>query len=320
MYIAVPLVLGVLLAGSTPAQAFVNLFHSEARVNFRGWSNACRVHNDTVELMAVPEVGGRIMHYGFLGGSNVVREVPSMFGRVQPLAPDWQYVNYGGCKLWAAPQSLFPGNWPPNAYWENGRNTAAVVGPLRMQLSGPRVPGALVQFTRSISLAPSGSVVRLDHQMENVFTDTLTRSIWAVNQQPRPSLLIAPRPAAATHAWGPRLDLWQQTDTVFYTSIQTNVSSKLFVMTDKPWCAGLYNKLLWIVWGEPPAHMQYPAGEAPVEVYFEATYAELEILSPAHTLAPGETCTYTMYWSLTATPDNSLESALAVLRAQGFLP
>ncbi len=289
-------------------------------MNFRGWTNAHHLQNDTVEVTAVPEIGGRVMHYGFVGGSNIVREVPSMFGVIQPLSPNWQYVNYGGCKLWAAPQSAFPGNWPPNAYWENGRNRATAFGPLRMQLSGPREPGSLMQFTRSISLAPTGSVVTLDHLMENVSPGALTRSIWAVNQQPRPSLLIAPRPPVASNAWGSRLDLWQQTDTVFYTSVQTNLSSKLFVMTERPWCAGLYNRQLWIVWGAPPAQMQFPPGEAPVEVYFEATYSELEILSPAYTLAPGATAQYTMYWSLTPTADDSLDAALAVLRAQGFIP
>ncbi|MCX7847259.1 MAG: DUF4380 domain-containing protein [bacterium] len=292
----------------------------DVRLTFRGWTNAYRLANDTVELIAVPQIGGRIMHYSFLGGQNVVREVPSLWGVIEPLRPDWQYVNYGGCKLWAAPQCAFPNRWPPNAYWENGRCTAAMNSPLCLQLVGPRDPAALLQFTRTVTLAPSGSLVRLDHRMENLSSATLTRSIWAVNQQPRPSLLLAPRPPSPHRVWGTNLHLWLHTDDVYYTEIQTNLASKLFVLTERPWCAGLHNRLLWIVWGEPPTQLSYPQGEAPVEIYCEASYAELEILSPAFTLAPGQAGTYTMFWSLTKTPDNSLAAALAALRAHGFLP
>src|SRR5262245_60839367 len=88
------------------------------RIAYHGWRGAWRMTNGTVELILVPQIG-RIMRYGFVGGPNVLWENPAMHGKVvPPKAGDKEWANYGGDKLWPAPQDRW--GWPPDPYLDRG--------------------------------------------------------------------------------------------------------------------------------------------------------------------------------------------------------
>src|ERR1051325_5584720 len=95
------------------------------RVAYRGWQGSYRMTNGTVDLVFVPQIG-RIMRYGYVDGPNVLWENAALAGKTtdfsQPVT-DWQ--NYGGDKVWPAPQSVW--GWPPDATFESAPHTVQVL-------------------------------------------------------------------------------------------------------------------------------------------------------------------------------------------------
>ncbi len=315
--VSVCLAAACLVAGCQPLQ---KRNERAGEMTFQGRDTCYRMSNGDIEVIVAPDIGGRVMAFRFPNDENVVYENPEFFGRLVHIDPPKQFVKYGGCKLWAAPQSDW--GWPPNAFWENGQNELKVLGPFMICMSGPREPEAVVQFRRTVSLPLSGTTVVIENEMENVTTGAIEYAIWSICPVPQPSLLIAPLPDDGTNYWFFKYDNpttpWQKTDKVLYCSA-TSPQSKLYVVTGKPWAAALRNMQLWVVWGEKHERLSLAAGEAPVEIYLDDEVAELEIMGPARALAPGETTEYTMYWKLFRLHDNTLDAALEKLKEEDFL-
>ena len=95
------------------------------RVTYHGWPECYRLSNGTAELIFVPQIG-RIMRFGRVGGPNVLWENPALAGKARPAsarAKEW--VNYGGDKLWPAPQDRW--TWPPDTALDGATHTVAVL-------------------------------------------------------------------------------------------------------------------------------------------------------------------------------------------------
>jgi hypothetical protein len=78
-------------------------------VNYGGWPNCIRVSNGEIELVATTDVGPRIIRLGFVGGQNLFKNYPEALGRIGD--PEWH--NYGGHRLWHAPE-VFPRSYAPD--------------------------------------------------------------------------------------------------------------------------------------------------------------------------------------------------------------
>jgi len=62
------------------------------KISYRGWKNAYRISNATVELIVLADVGPRIIWYGFVGGDNILHEVAADAG----LSGGSEFHLYGG--------------------------------------------------------------------------------------------------------------------------------------------------------------------------------------------------------------------------------
>ena len=78
-------------------------------VDFGGWANSIRLSNGEIELVVTTDVGPRIIRLGFVGGQNLFHNYPSTLGRTGD--PEWN--NYGGHRLWHAPE-VFPRTYTPD--------------------------------------------------------------------------------------------------------------------------------------------------------------------------------------------------------------
>ena len=70
------------------------------KVAYRGWPNCCRISNGKVELIVTTDVGPRVIRFGFVGGQNLFKEYAAFLGK----RGGKQWVNYGGHRLWHAPE------------------------------------------------------------------------------------------------------------------------------------------------------------------------------------------------------------------------
>jgi hypothetical protein len=302
---------------SLSACAVLSLFSGSTAMDFLGWTNAYKLTNGEVELVVVPKIGGRIMGYNFVGGTNVVDINPANKGKEIAFNPPKQVVYYGGAKMWSAPQSEW--SWPPIAYWENAPHHIAQFGPHRLQMAGPDDAASMVKFTRDICLAPTGSTATLHHYMDNVTSTQRQCAIWAINPAPLPALLLAP---VGSSNWGDTAQ-YQTTNGVMYYQANPGSGGKIFVVTNRPWVAALQGTNLWVNWGEPPASMTFARNEAPVEIWHGSVsghaFVELELQGPLETLAPGAKASYTMYWALARTDGTGIDAALAALKELGLI-
>jgi len=65
------------------------------RIPYRGWNNAYKLSNGTVQLIVLADVGPRVICYGFCSGENEFHEVEQDSG----LSGGGEFRLYGGPSL-----------------------------------------------------------------------------------------------------------------------------------------------------------------------------------------------------------------------------
>ena len=169
------------------------------QISFQGWE-AVRLSNGLVSLVAVPDVGGRIMAYN-LGDYPYLwfdRNLAGKLFTAEENMGDGSIVawkNYGGDKTWPAPQGWdSPDQWhgPPDPVLDTGRydleilDSSGATASIRMEsLPDPRTG---VQISRQITLHAGGGRVSLHLEMTNVSDQVRSWSIWDIVQVDATSL------------------------------------------------------------------------------------------------------------------------------------
>ena len=154
---------------------------------YRGWKDYL-MKNDFVRLNVVPAAGGRVMQFA-LGDKEFLWVNPDLEGKTSPetgLDPDGEWMNYGGDKLWPAPQGWdndqqWPG--PPDAVLDGQPHRAEVDKDSAMiRLTSRDDPRSGIRFIRSIRLDPNSTRVSFKATMTNVDTKPRRWGIWAHTQ------------------------------------------------------------------------------------------------------------------------------------------
>src|SRR5438093_1146043 len=78
-------------------------------IPFLGWEQAVRLANDRVEVVVLVSVGPRIIHFGRVGGSNLLYVASDTQGKTG--GDTWNI--YGGHRLWHAPEAM-PRTYAPD--------------------------------------------------------------------------------------------------------------------------------------------------------------------------------------------------------------
>ena len=156
----------------------------------QGW-NSTLLKNELVELRVVPEIGGRIIQYklGQYGFFWVNRRLLDVKPPPGGLGPEGAWLNYGGDKLWPAPQGWdndrqWPG--PPDAVLDGGpysakwtrRNDRAVA----VELTSGKDKRSGIQFSRVVRIFEGTTRVGIDATMTNIDTKPRRWGIWAHTQ------------------------------------------------------------------------------------------------------------------------------------------
>src|SRR3990172_8224182 len=136
---------------------------SVAEGDFRGW-RAAYLKNDLATLVAVPDIGGRIMAYD-LGPYPYLYVDRDLAGKL--FSPDENrgdgslaaWKNYGGDKTWPAPQGWGTDDqWhgPPDAILDTGRYQLELLksdgASATVRMTSPETSPTGVQITRQATL------------------------------------------------------------------------------------------------------------------------------------------------------------------------
>ncbi len=173
-------------------------------VDYEGWQ-CVELSNGRIDVVVAPQLGGRIIQLR-LGEAEYLWVNPKLAGEVVSYAtgkianaatqakkpPDW--ANYGGDKLWPAPQGFErPDQWPgpPDPVYkggvvDNGAYELEILsaGPAEtaVRLTSPQDLYAGIRFIREIRVRPRTSTVELTATMVNVVDRPVRWGIWQVTQ------------------------------------------------------------------------------------------------------------------------------------------
>ena len=153
-------------------------------VAYKGWQ-AQQISNRWVQMVVVPQNGGRLMQVTFAGHPYLFVN-PKLVGKYFPPSSN-QWFNYGGDKLWLLPE----GN-NDEQHWV-GNSDLLDDGPFifrkvsegqscEVELTGPADPQTGIQFTRTIRLDADSPRISFHASMKNTTGHTLEWSMQSVSQ------------------------------------------------------------------------------------------------------------------------------------------
>lgn len=153
-------------------------------VDYKGWQ-AQQISNRWVQLVVVPQNGGRLLQVTFAGHPYLFVN-PKYAGKYLP-PTSGQWFNYGGDKLWLLPE----GN-DDEQHWV-GDSDVIDDGPFtfrklsegqrcEIELTGQADPQTGIQFQRTIRLDADSPRISFHASMKNVTGHTLEWSMQSVSQ------------------------------------------------------------------------------------------------------------------------------------------
>jgi hypothetical protein len=153
-------------------------------INYKGWQ-AQQISNRWVQLIVVPQNGGRLMQVIFNGHPYLFVN-PKLAGKyLPPSSTDW--FNYGGDKLWLLPEgNKDEQHWPGNSdVLDDGPFTFRKLSEgqhCEIELTSPADPQTGIQFIRNINLEPDSPRIAFHATMKNVSGHSLEWSMQSVSQ------------------------------------------------------------------------------------------------------------------------------------------
>ena len=277
-------------------------------VTYNGWKNATQIANGAVEIVVVPQIG-RIMRYGFTGNANVLWNNVALNGKTTDLnAPGKDWINYGGDKLWPAPQERW--GWPPDRTLDSAPHTLKVLPNHHLLLTGPVCKALGVQFRREIALDETGSGVTITNTLVNVGTEDVDWSIWQVAQIDNPTEARLTRnpqgrfPNSYFAFSGMDVDAEALTQTDTQVVLKRHPTKSVKIGVDSPTgqlqavtAGGTFTFTAPFEKGAT-----YPDSGCAQQIYTNPDpnkYVELELLGPMLPLKPTATRAFVTHWSLT---------------------
>ena len=153
-------------------------------VEYKGWHGE-EISNQWVQLIVVPQNGGRLIQVLFNGHSYLFVN-PKLAGKyLPPSSTEW--FNYGGDKLWLLPEgNNDEQHWPGNSdILDDGPFTFRKISEgqhCEIELTGPSDPQTGIQFIRNIRLEPDSPRIAFHATMKNVTGHSLEWSMQSVSQ------------------------------------------------------------------------------------------------------------------------------------------
>src|SRR5579884_4092367 len=153
-------------------------------VNYKGW-NAQQLSNRWVQLVFVPQNGGRLIQVTFAGHPYLFVN-PQLAGKYLPPTND-KWFNYGGDKIWLLPE----GNddeqhWVGNSdLLDDGQFTFRKVSEgneCEVELTSPADPQTGIQISRTIHIDAYSPRIHFHAVMKNISGHTVDWSMQSVSQ------------------------------------------------------------------------------------------------------------------------------------------
>ena len=276
------------------------------QIDYRGWENCYRLANERIEAIITADVGPRVIHFGFVGGENEFWEDQALSGKTG--GTEW--VNYGGHRLWHAPEVL-PRTYAPD---NDPVKVSEVDGWLRFQQPVEQSTG--IQKTLELRLAAKAAQVEVIHRLRNTNPWTVELAPWALSVMAPGGTAILPLPPRGSHKGNltptSTLALWAYTDLrdprwtwgtrylLLRQEPEASSPQKIGASVPAGWIAYARQGHLFVKKFAYHESGTYPDKGCNVEFFTNSAILELESLGPLAALNPGSEVVHRENWQLYA--------------------
>lgn len=292
------------------------------------WGNCVKLSNKKIELVAALDFGPRIMRFNFAGEENIFHEdvnfdvnneVPE-YGFKEENRKVWQ--NYGGHRIWVAPESDPRTYYPDNTPVEWYKKDDGIV------LCPPEETKNNIKKEMQIVMHDDNNV-DIIQRVKNTGMWPIKFALWGVSVMSRGGMEVISQPDRATGLLQNRVvALWPYSKMndkrvtwgeKYITLMQDekNISSfKFGINNEKGWAAYFNHNNLFINRYDQYIDKEYPDGGMSFESYSNNFILEMETLSPMHIFKPGEVREHTEHLALfdnVKRPDNDEKQIYEVL-------
>jgi hypothetical protein len=291
----------------------------------------CYLLSDAVaEIVVTTDVGPRVIHYGLVGGDNVLGECAEAV-----VSTEWgEFRPYGGHRLWTAPEAK------PRSYAPDNQSVAfEAEGEHTIRLRPPADERAGVQKEMQVALDGTGGIT-LRHRITNLNSWRVEMAAWALTIMRGGGVAIIPQEPYGPHPQylleSRTLTLWPYTDMsdprfsfgrkliLVKSDERLQSPQKIGVANKRGWVAYLLGETLFVKRFDYTEGASYPDSGCNTEVFTAASFIELESLSPLTYVEPDETIEHVERWQLfegvkAEREDESLEAAIAPLIEQAMI-
>ena len=274
------------------------------KISYSGWPACWRLRNSTVELIATSDVGPRVMRFAFVGGENVLCELADTLGKTGGT----QWRNYGGHRLWHAPESR------PRTYHPDNTPVPVQVLDDGIRLTQPAEPTTGIQKELQLTLDPHAAQATLHHRLTNQNLWPVTLAPWAITVMAAGGVAVFPLAPRGSHSTellpNGSLSLWSYTDMSDarwtwgrqYVLLRQDPAAQTPQKAGGPvpagWAAYWRAGQLFIKSFTFRPGAEYPDRGCSFETYTDAQILELESLGPLATLQPGASVEHVEHWHL----------------------
>lgn len=292
------LVLSLAGATSAPAQVTVD------RVPCLAQPDCLRLSNGTVEVVLPTSVGPRVLRYGFVGGDNLLGEVPDQSAETD--LGTWK--PYGGHRLWTAPEHM------PRSYSPDNDPVEVAVKGATVVLTQPIEPRTGIQKMVTVTLAPTGTQLTVGHRLVNRGLWPIEVAPWALTIMNTGGTVIVPQEPFARHADAllpvRAVALWAYTDLSdprwrlgprfvrLRTDAARETPQKIGIANRQGWAAYHRNDLLFVKrydWDDTARYADFGVN---TEAFTAGAFIELETLGALVTIEPGASASHEERWFL----------------------
>ncbi len=262
-----------------------------SKETYRIWPNSYRISNGLIDVVVVPQIG-RIMRLGRANGPNLLFESPLKADGKAEFGGLWQ--NFGGDKIWPAPQSVW--KWPPEPQYDvQPWRVEPTKDGLRMWTTQPgSITGLLLE--RSIHLATSQTEIVVENRYTNASQTTQRFAGWQICQVADPAMCILPRDLTDSGGKGWSTyepidvsDITQQVGSVIQIHRDRKRSAKFGSTSSAGFVSAFFEDDVLVLSADHPKGEYVDGGKAQ-QVYISqdpAKYAEIEITGPLTSVPPG---------------------------------
>lgn len=282
---------------------------------YKNFGKCAVVSNGEVELYATLDLGPRIIRFGFVGGKNIMlNDVDrKLLSQSEPFDEHYykgaKWLNYGGHRLWVAPEKL------PNTYYPDCNPVECEVLTNGFKLTPPPQTENGVQIAMQIEMADDGKV-SVTHYAENTSDKAKFMSPWALTVLDKGGVEIIPNNTLDTGLLPNRkIVAWPYTNLAderlymgekFITLKQNpNLEPAFKLGLDNHSGTAMYiiEDTLFINRYNHDKAADYEDFGCSFETYTNNDILEMETLGVRKCLNPGEASTHTEHWELHKAPE-----------------